>query len=85
MLEPPRWRYQTEIGGLSVFTNTLPRGSAWVEPAGSTSPLAPDSCRPLTATTRPSQAWQNPVTVVSTPRPAVLVRSDAYERAGRRR
>ncbi len=42
VLEPPHWRYQTEIGGLSVFTNTLARGASWIEPAGSKTPLAPE-------------------------------------------
>ena len=41
LLEPPRWRYQTEIGGLPVFTNTSARGTAWLEPAGSKSALVP--------------------------------------------
>lgn len=40
VLEPPHWQYQTEIGGLAVFANTLARGAAWVEPAGSKTPLA---------------------------------------------
>jgi hypothetical protein len=79
VLEPPRWQYRTEINGLSVFTNTLARGAAWLEPAGSASPLAP--LLPLAHATTPAvEPWQNSVTVVSTPRPAVLVRSVAYEK-----
>ena len=79
VLEPPKWRYQTEIGGLPVFTNTLTRGASWIEPAGSTTPLAP--LLPLAhSTTPPVEAWQNQKTVVSTPSPAVLVRSEAYDK-----
>ena len=79
VLEPPKWRYQTEIGGLPVFTNTRTRGASWVEPAGSTTPLAPQL--PLAhSVTPPVPAWQNPETVVSTPIPAVLVRSEAYDK-----
>ncbi len=33
VLEPPRWRYQTEIGGLPVFTDTIARGATWLERA----------------------------------------------------
>jgi len=78
VLEPPRWRYETEIGGLPVFTNTLARGPAWVEAAGSATPTMPTLASTHTVT--PSvEPWQNPVTVVSTPEPAVLVRSEAYE------
>jgi len=78
VLEPPKWRYQTEIGGLPVFTNTLTRGASWIEPAGSTTPLAP--LLPLAHSTTPLvEAWQNQRTVVSTPSPAVLVRSEAYD------
>jgi len=79
VLEPPKWQYETEIGGLPVFTNTLTRGASWVEPAGSTTPLAP--LLPLArSVTPPVEAWQNPKTVVSTPSPAVLVRSEAYDK-----
>jgi len=79
LLEPPRWRYQTEIGGLPVFANTRTRGAAWVEPRGSTTPLA--SLVPLAQASTPSvQAWQNPRTVVSSPRRAVLIRSVAYDK-----
>jgi hypothetical protein len=79
VLETPKWRYQTEIGGLPVFTNTLTRGASWVEPAGSTTPLAPQL--PLAhSLTPPVQAWQNQETVVSTSMPAVLVRSEAYDK-----
>ena len=79
VLEPPKWHYQTEIGGLPVFTNTLTRGASWVEAAGSTTPLAPQL--PLAhSVTPPVRAWQNPVTEVSTPEPAVLVRSEAYDK-----
>jgi hypothetical protein len=78
VLEPPRWRYETEIGGLPVFADTLARGAGWIEPAGSATPLAP--AVPLSrVTTRKVAAWQNPVTVVSSPVPALLVRSAAYE------
>jgi hypothetical protein len=78
VLEPPRWRYRTEIGGLPVFANTLTRGATWLEPAGSPTPLAAliSSAR---ATTSVVEAWQNPVTYVSTPRAGVLVRSVAFE------
>jgi len=79
VLEPPKWHYQTEIGGLPVFTNMLTRGASWVERAGSTTPLAP--LLPLArSTTPPVEPWQNPETVVSTPSPAVLVRSEAYDK-----
>ena len=79
VLEPPRWQYQTEIGGLPVFTNTLARGASWIEPAGSTTPLAREL--PLAHSgTRSVEAWQNPETVVSTPSPAVLVRSETYDK-----
>ena len=79
VLEPPKWQYQAEIGGLSVFTNTLARGASWIEPAGSRAPLAP--LLPLAHSTTPTvEAWQNPETVVSTPSPAVLVRSEAYDK-----
>ena len=78
VLEPPRWRYQTEIGGLPVFTDTIARGATWLERAGSETPLAP-LVPSAHASTRTVQPWQNPVTVFSTPRPAVLVRSVAYE------
>ena len=79
VLEPPRWRYQTEIGGLPVFANTLTRGASWIERAGSTTPLA--SPLPLAHSVTPSvEPWQNPQTVVSTPRPALLVRSEAYDK-----
>jgi len=77
VLEPPHWRYRTDIGGLPVFTNTFTRGAAWLEPAGSESALV----APLPgarATTPSVEPWQDPVTLVSTPRPAVLVRSAAY-------
>ncbi len=78
VLEPPRWRYETEIGGLPVFADTMARGAGWIEPAGSATPLAP--AVPLSrVTTRQVAAWQNPVTVVSSPVPALLVRSAAYE------
>lgn len=77
VLEPPRWRYQTEIGGLPVFTNTLTRGAAWLEPAGSTTPLA--QLLSLARAASPAvEPWQDPVTVVSTRHPALLVRSAAY-------
>ena len=79
VLEPPRWQYQTEINGLPVFTDTLARGAAWLEPAGSASPFAPLLAL-AHATTPAVEPWQNSVTVVSTPRPAVLVRSVAYEK-----
>ncbi len=79
VLEPPRWQYRTEIGGLPVFANTLTRGASWVEPAGSTSPLAALVPRAQSATP-PVAAWQNPETVVSTPSPALLVRSEAYDK-----
>ena len=77
LLEPPRWRYQTEIGGLPVFTNTSARGTAWLEPAGSKSALVP-SLAGGRVTTPAVEPWQDPVTLVSTPRPALLVRSAAY-------
>ena len=77
VLEPPHWRYQTDIGGLPVFTNTFTRGAAWLEPAGSESALV--APLPGAGATTPSvEPWQDPVTLVSTPRPAVLVRSAAY-------
>jgi hypothetical protein len=79
VLEPPHWRYQTEIGGLSVFTNTLARGASWIEPAGSKTPLAPE-LPAARATTPRVQGWQNPETIVSTPSAAVLVRSEAYDK-----
>jgi len=53
VLEPPKWQYETEIGGLPVFTNTLTRGASWVEPAGSTTPAcATAPARALGDTTR---------------------------------
>ena len=79
VLEPPHWRYRTEIGGLPVFTNTLARGASWVEPAGSKTPLA--RRLPLARAVTPLvEAWQNPKTIVSTPSPAILVRSEAYDK-----
>ena len=91
VLEPPHWQYRTEIGGLAVFANTQARGAAWVEPAGSKTPLAREL--PLAHAVTPLvEAWQNPETIVSTPAPAILVRSEAYDKgwvaaahSGRRR
>lgn len=78
VLEPAHWRFQTLIEGLPVFTNKSPRGGAWVESADSTGALAP-VLSGARAENRAVQPWQDPVTVVSSPRAALLVRSAAYD------
>jgi hypothetical protein len=79
VLEPSHWRYQTDIGGVLVFANSRARGAAWVEPAGSTTPDASllSGAHASTAAVAP---WRNSVTVVSTPRQALLVRGVTYEK-----
>lgn len=76
-IQGPHWRYQATIGSFVAWKNLRAPGRAWLQATGSRTPdpstTAPGRVR--TVATSPTDSQQ---TVVSLPRPALLVRSEAY-------
>jgi len=76
LLAPPHWVYAGHIGPLVLYRDTRAKETAWLEPSGSTVASAPS---PAGSVVAPSLAsWQNPVDVVDSPVPVLLVRSEQY-------
>jgi hypothetical protein len=76
LLTPPHWVYDGRIGPLVLYRDTRARGTAWLEAPGEVSSSAPAV---MGSVTSPAvQPWQDPVEIVDTSRPALLVRSEQY-------
>ena len=74
-LVPPRWRFAGNLGAMTLLRNERAAGAVWLQPPGTTTT---DRRAPGAAAARPVAVWQDPVTVVANPRPALLVRSATY-------
>lgn len=77
VLRPTHWKYETTVGSLMAWRNLRAAGRAWLQPAGARAAdpaqRAPGAVRTVTSSPAGSST-----TVVSTSRPALLVRSEAY-------
>jgi hypothetical protein len=76
-LSAPHWRFAGMVGPLPAFTNTESRGPAWVVSSNSIDPDAPllagaTARTPVVAVGDPTR------TAVSSPTPALIVRSTAF-------
>jgi len=76
LLPPGRWAFDTTIGPMDVFVNRRADGAAWLEAPDARTARPGDV--PGTVRATPTAEWQAPVDLVSTPRPALLVRSEQY-------
>ena len=76
-LSAPHWRFAGMIGPLPAYTNTESRGPAWVVSAATTEPDAP-LLAGSAASTAEAPAGDPMQTVVTSPGPALLVRSTAF-------
>jgi len=76
LLTPPHWQYAGRIGPLVLYRDTRARGTAWLEAPDAGSASAPAVAG--TASTPAAAPWQDAVTLVESPRPALLVRSEQY-------
>ena len=76
LLEPPHWAYDGHIGPLVLYRDARARGGAWLEAPAAALPTAPPVAGSVSIP--PVAAWEDPVTVVESPRPALLVRSEQY-------
>lgn len=76
LLPPSAWRYEDHAGPLVMYRNTRANGQAWLQPASSHS-VTPDRSAGTVVQPR-VDAWQDPVDIVDSARPALLVRSEAY-------
>ncbi|MGH9299411.1 MAG: hypothetical protein ACRDZT_05795, partial [Acidimicrobiales bacterium] len=77
LLPVSRWHFAGYAGDLILERNLLARGQAWLE--------APESNDDFSSEVRGGvmqltvKPWQDPVTVVAAPKPALLVWSEAYD------
>jgi hypothetical protein len=76
LLQPDHWAFARDIGAAAVFENLRADGPAWLEAPGAT---LPDGRHvPGRVTALAVSEWQAPTELVTTPRPALLVRSEQY-------
>lgn len=76
LLSPPHWDYAGRVGPIALYRNTRLRGRAWLEAPSASLPSAPSIGGSVTSLSL--ARWQDPVTLVDAPRPALLVRSEQY-------
>jgi hypothetical protein len=76
LLQPPHWIYVGRIGPLVLYGDTKARGAAWVEAPRARVASAPAASGSVTTLT--VAYWQDPVDVVDSPAPVLLVRSEQY-------
>lgn len=76
LLTPPHWEYAGRVGPLVLYRDTRARGTAWLEAADAVTASAPSVAG--TASTPAAEPWQDAVTFVVSPQPALLVRSEQY-------
>ncbi|HXY46070.1 MAG TPA: hypothetical protein VEH29_17930, partial [Acidimicrobiales bacterium] len=76
LLTPPHWTYAGHIGPLVLYRDNRARGEAWLEAPGARAASAPSVAGAVSTPTL--QPWQDAVTMVQSPTPALLVRSEQY-------
>ncbi|HVC25009.1 MAG TPA: hypothetical protein VND23_04570 [Acidimicrobiales bacterium] len=79
LIRPPHWQFAGTIGTLVAFTNTRARGAAWLEDAAAVSPDGPVA-HAGTVSLSTTASTGAAVVHVTTPRAALLVRSETFAR-----